>query len=462
MVDREEKSHSRRDFIRASSLAAVAAGMSGTLWAAPQTPQGPGGLISQMVDLTAEDRGRSRGVLYRRPDSSLRVAVIAMHPTGDSTRDWKCIALAERGIPTLGVAGRYASDDAHHIHEELMLDLAAAVRYLKEEHSVRHVILLGHSGGGQLSVMYHTQAITSPPGRIPSTPAGDPPDLNKYKMIPVEGVILSASHPGRSTIFRERLDPSVVDESDPFATDPDLDMYDPKNGFRRPPDSSKYSEDFIKRYRAAQFARMKRLDAKAMALIDEEKSYKKLQEAPDFQKRPLSEQLAIERRATECHWMRITRAHADPRYTDLSLDASDRIVRATGRYQFRPDLGNYSIHFREPQLITPRAFLSSYSTLRTNNWMWDWDPDSGRIQPHNLGQLTLPLLVICGTADESFPGMERSRINLEVARSSDKSIVWIVGADHSYSPSGPKGGAGKQRDEAADKMAEWIKKRFAA
>ncbi len=357
------------------------------------------------------------------------------------------------------MAGRYAGNEAHHIHEELLLDVAAGVNHLKQERGIDKVVLLGHSGGGQLMCMYQSQAVTPPPERIVSTPAGDPPNLNQYTLTSGDGIILSAAHPGRPVIFRERLDPSVVDESDPFAADPDLDMYDPKNGFRRPPESSKYSEDFLTRYRIAQLARVQRLDAKARSMIAREKFYQKLMEAPDFRQRPLSEQLAVERQAVQSQWLFIRRCQADPRYTDLSVDPSDRIVGATGPLHSRPDLGNYSI-FRAPQMISPRAFLSSRSSVSSNNKIWNWNPASQTVVLENSRKVTPPLLVICGTADESVPGQERQRILLEAVRSRDKSIVWIVGASHGFNPMGPKAGNGRQREEAVDRMVDWVKKRF--
>lgn len=44
------------------------------------------------------------------------------------------------------------------------------------------------------------------------------------------------------------MDGAVVDENDPVATDPTLDLFDERNG---PP----FSDDFLTRYRSAQVAR---------------------------------------------------------------------------------------------------------------------------------------------------------------------------------------------------------------
>ena len=47
------------------------------------------------------------------------------------------------------------------------------------------------------------------------------------------------------------MDAAVVDENDPFATDPTLDMYDERNGYRTPPEQSRYDLQWLERYRAA-------------------------------------------------------------------------------------------------------------------------------------------------------------------------------------------------------------------
>src|SRR5437870_14478 len=91
-----------------------------------------------------------------------------------------------------------------------------------------------------------------PPQNLPAVsqpPANDPPDLNQFDLPPLDGTVCMAAHEGEGIIFLHRADPAVVDEDDPLASDPSLDMYDPRNGYRPPPVSSKYSPEFIARYK---------------------------------------------------------------------------------------------------------------------------------------------------------------------------------------------------------------------
>lgn len=394
--------------------------------------------------LTAQDKGRSRGALYVRADKQPKTAVVLMHPESDQTLDYRLVPLAKAGFAALGLAGRYTNDNAHLIMEELVLDLAAWIKYLKEKKGITHVVLLGHSGGGSLVAFYQNQAIKRPPNRIKQTPAGDPPNLNDYDLPKADGLIISAAHWGRGWAVLRKIDPSVVDEEDPLSVDPSLDMYNPANGFRIPPESSRYSEEFLKRFQAGKEERMRRLVEQAKGYVAEKKFYKKLMEQPDFKKRPLYEQIQIERRAIIQRYMVIYRVMAIPKYTDLSIDPSDRLVGSN--VTFRPDLGNYSEYFH-PNAITPEAFLSAESTASNVRLL------------ENLAEITEPTLVICGTADRSEYPSEQKAI-FEAAATKDKKLVWIEGADHGYNPSGPKAGKGNQREQMLTAVIQWLNERF--
>ena len=54
-------------------------------------------------------------------------------------------------------------------------------------------------------------------------------------------VVFVSPHPGQGVLLMNGLDPSVTDEDDAFSCDPALDPFDPGNGFRRPPQSSRDS-----------------------------------------------------------------------------------------------------------------------------------------------------------------------------------------------------------------------------
>jgi len=198
--------------------------------------QRPLEIRQELVQLQAQDGGRSKGAYHYLDGSRPRTAVLIMHPTGDSTLHFILQPLAKEGLGALGMLSR--SPGYSGIHEELLLDVAAGVKFLKSR-GVEQVILVGHSGGGSLMAFYQAQAETEPPNRVKETPAGDPPNLNEFDLPQADGLIFLNAAEGEGLHIAHHLDPSVTDESDPFSYDPSLDPYNPDNGWRLPPEPSK-------------------------------------------------------------------------------------------------------------------------------------------------------------------------------------------------------------------------------
>ena len=101
----------------------------------------------------AADGGMSHGLLYWDPTKRPKTVVVSMHPSSDTQRHFVLRPAAERGYAGFGLAGRYTGQDAA-VHEPVLLDLAAAIKWLKEERGFTHVLLVGHSGGGSLMAYY--------------------------------------------------------------------------------------------------------------------------------------------------------------------------------------------------------------------------------------------------------------------------------------------------------------------
>lgn len=367
-----------------------------------------------------------------------RTVVLQAHPDGDTAFDWRFPYYTRAGIAGFGLRHRYVRDDQNLIMEQVVVDIGAAIAHLKQHLGFEKVVLLGHSGGGSTVCFYQSQAETPTTQRISATPAGDPANLGAVDLPSADGLIISAAHWGRGWSVLHRLDPSVVDEDDPLAVDPGLDMYNPDNGFRVPPETSSYSPEFVTRYLAAQEARMGRLVEHARELVR-----KQDQARAELSDTSLSgyARIELERRAVANSILTIYRREANLKYTDLTLDPNDRIVGSNRGA--RPDLQNYEGGFH-PQPVKPRAFLSSESTA-SHVYMLD-----------NIKSVTVPLMVVCGTADlNEWP--EEQQQTFDAATTSDKQMVWIEGANHPYLPSGPKAGRRDQRDRAGSALVDWIK-----
>src|SRR6185295_13548042 len=133
-----------------------------------------------------------------------------------------------------------------------------------------------------------------------------------------DGLVLLAAHLGEGVFLLDRLDPSVVDETDPTAVNPRLDMYDPANGYRPMAEGpSRYDAAFLAEFRAAQRARCERLDRVALGWCEEAAYWRSRLRAG-------REPPVVVRRALQRRYLVVYRTLADPRYLDPTLDPSER------------------------------------------------------------------------------------------------------------------------------------------
>jgi alpha-beta hydrolase superfamily lysophospholipase len=401
----------------------------------------PSGVDAEIVPIKAQDGGESRGVVYQKgkPDT----VVMVIHPRTDQTRHYAIPGLVEAGFAAFGHNTRWLNNDIETIHERLVLDVAAAVKTFRER-GYKYVVLLGNSGGGALYTFYQAQAARSG-NRVTSTPAGDPPNLNDFDMPEVDAVIQLATHAGPGRFLLNCIDPSVTDESDPLSVDPRLDMYDPDNGYRTPPEPTTYSREFLERYRDGQRNRVLRLDAIARQFINEQRRTQTLVATEGFQSLGVRDQLRLRQRAVAGNIMTIWRTMADPGYVDLSIDPSDRdrgSIRSTN-----PETYNYT-EFGYARVLTPRAWLSS------------WSGASCQVDTVESSKyITLPTLHVGARCDrEVLPEKDTIAIYNATA-GADKQLVWIDGADHFFRPS-PHSGKGDERERTLTAIANWLHERF--
>ncbi len=401
----------------------------------------PSGTTIENVPLIAEDRGESHGTLYARGGE--RTVVCMMHPRGDMQRHYAIPALVEAGFAAFGQAGRYVNNDVNLIHEMLLLDVAAALEFLRGTRGFERVVFLGNSGGGALYTFYQSQAATPPLGRLKDTAAGDPFDLNRFDLSPADGIVQLATHLGQGRLMLSVIDPSVADENDPLSIDPSLDMYDPANGFREPPEPSRYEPDFLSRYHAAQRDRVARIDAIARGYVAEQNHYRRQIAGGDFESRDVTDRQWALRRGLVGRYMAIHRTEASPAYTDATLFPSERAYGSF--FSPRPDVFNYlEAGFGKYQ--TPRAWLSTWSGLSSRAATLDCLP-----------RVTIPTLVIAYTGDNAVLSCDTDAIFAE-SPASDKEQHRVAGDHLGLGPEGPKDRRGQER--ALRIITKWLRERF--
>ncbi|GAB5544915.1 MAG: hypothetical protein SangKO_046750 [Sandaracinaceae bacterium] len=393
------------------------------------------------VKLRTQDLREVRGLRWSPPDGG-RAGVLFMHPRVDFTRHYAIPRLVDAGFDVLALNSRSPNDDTDTVHEELVLDVAAGVDALRADHA--KVALFGNSGGGSLMALHQREASRPPAERLARYAWGAPTALPRVTLQPADALVLVAAHRGEGHVLLRSIDPSVVDETDPVATDPALDMYAPENGFRPPPEEARYDAGFVRRYREAQRARVARLDAWALARLAEANDARRATKAPGFASLSPLQRQTIERARHTRHVKVVYRTMANLDYTDLSLDPSPRGYGSL--LSERPDLMNRGLP-GFARTVTPRAWLSTWSGLSSRADL-----------ALTLPEIDVPIFVAHAERDtEIFPRSDRAVIDAAIA-SEDRTTLVIEGARHYFEPE-PGAERAPHVEALMDAIVPWLEAR---
>lgn len=395
------------------------------------------------VMMVSEDDVPTRGVLYWRRDTVPRVGVHLLHPRADMSQNYNIVPMAMAGYAVLGQAPRSVNFDADTEHERVMLDFAAGMRFLREEAGCDEVIMLGNSGGSSLAAMYQWQATTAAPGRLTTTAAGDALDLNDFDLPAGDGLAIIGGHQGEGQVLLKFIDPAVIDEADPIISDPELDMFDPGNGFRTPPESSTYSDDFLRRYVAGQRSRVHRLDEVAKHMIRDQRAAEEfLNAAPDGDGETIR---MLRRRSIRPSTMTIYRTAAYPAMLDMSIEPDGRVV---GSYNNpRPHIENF-LPVTRSRFITPRAWLSTWSGLSSR-------ANTGPCLEH----VSIPMTMVHYSGDQGVR-LSEAKALFDGCASDDKEYVLVPRADHYGRTIREDGTFGPQTTDGTEAVVNWSLARF--
>lgn len=405
----------------------------------------PAGVDYLAQTISPQDSGAiTRGIFWRPTGKRPTVGVHIMHPRNDQSLNYNVLPLVKAGYAVLGRGGRWVNNDIATTHEHVLLDVAAGVRRLHELGCER-VVLLGNSGGAALAAYYQSQARIAPPGRHTTTPAGDPIDLNRYDMPSADGIALVGGHPGEGFSLRRWLDPSMLDEADPFLVDPALDMYDPDNGYRIPPEPSRYAAAFLEGFYAGQQARALRLEAIARQRVARRREAAARAKELAGQNPRLAQH--FERRAQFPDHMRIMRTLAYPAFVDPAIEPEDERDICSYNNDTRPDLANFRTF--HSAYLTPEAYLSTWSGI-----------SSRASTAERLAETPEPTIVVHYKGD-SVCHIRDARMMFEASAAKDKSFVLVPGADHyGYRILGPHQ-RGDRVPDGCDALVAWMETRFA-
>ncbi|MCW5770874.1 MAG: hypothetical protein KIT16_04500 [Rhodospirillaceae bacterium] len=404
--------------------------------------------VPEVATVHAHDGAQLRGLYWTsKAAPKPRVAVVAAHPRVDFSQHYAFPELLRAGYACLGANTRSLNNDVNCVHEQMVLDVGAYVRWLKEERGIDKVVWLGNSGGGSLGGFYQQQAKAAPEARIAKTPAGRPVPLAAATLPPFDALLIVAAHSGQGRIMNEVIDPAVADEHEPLATDPEFDMYDPRNGFRLPPSWSEYSEDFIARFRQAQLERIARIDAMARSLVARQREADACREDRAFAALPFERQRAILQQAAFQPVMTIYRTMANLNYTDRRLDPSNRGYGCL--LSERPDLMNFQL-LGFGRLQTPDAWLSTWSGLSSN-------ADLRR----TAAAITEPTLVVNAGRDLDVYPEAHSKTIFRALAATDKAYLEFPDRLHYFEPDEGEDPTAPVKD-LMGKLIPWLEARCPA
>lgn len=198
------------------------------------------------------DLSRQSAVLYRPVTTTEKagVGIVVMHSNDDYLNFPANAELSKRGYTVLATIPSAGSD-----MEPKLLNIKAAVEYLRKMPGIKKVILLGHSGGATTMTAYQYLAekgLGGLKGKIFTDYSDKVANLPK-----ADGLLLLDANWGNSLMTLFSLDPNIVaNNSGRYAAKP-LDLADTSVGYN--PNGSRYTEAFQKAFLRAQRNRLTKL-----------------------------------------------------------------------------------------------------------------------------------------------------------------------------------------------------------
>ncbi len=377
------------------------------------------------------------GVLYEptAPGPKAATAIFIMHSSADYLSFPGCFELSRRGYRVLCANNSTSKSGVSNdgALDQVLLDAKAGVAWLRHAPGVRHVVLLGHSGGGTVMSAYQLIAeggvaacrSANKIWKCPDSLAGLPP---------ADGLMLIDSNWGLAEMTLFSIDPAVTDESSGKSLDPALDMYNPANGFKTT--GSSYGAAFTSAFLTAEGRRND-------ALIDRAKAELSAIEAGKGRfddDAPFVVPGAILLGSNNRLFSQDVRLMAHTRKAWPLLHGDGTVTTQVVHSVRVPE----NSRNQSPSLIhgalktTVRNYLSSYAVRTMPDFGYDADSVHGvdwtssyASPPGNVQGIAVPLLVLGMTGHWEYLAAETI---YGLARSRDKSLAFVEGATHLYTP----------------------------
>ncbi|SEK02710.1 hypothetical protein SAMN05518849_12923 [Sphingobium sp. AP50] len=369
------------------------------------------------------------------PGPKAGTAIFIMHSSADYLSFSGCTELAKRGYRVLCANNSTSKSGASNdgMLDQVLLEIKAGVAWLRKQPGIDHVVLLGHSGGGTIMSAYQMIAERSVKAcqaeekiwKCPDSLAGLPP---------ADGLMLVDSNWGLAAMTLFSIDPAVRDEGSGMAIDPALDMYNPANGFV--PTGSHYSATFIKTFLQAEEHRSNALLARAQSMLADIQAGK----GPFADDAPFVVPGAILLGSNNKLFSQDISLLAHSQQAWPLLHAGGRITQTVVPTVRVPE----NIRSMTPSLMrgalktTVRNYLNTYAIRTGRDFGYDVSGVHGvewtstyASPPGNVQGIGAPLLVMGMTGHWEYLAAEEI---YRRAASADKSIAFVEGATHMYTP----------------------------
>lgn len=404
------------------------AGLRGASWDASKLPAQ---LKTCVYPLATADGAQVVGYLHALGDE--KAVIMIMHPRELLVSHYSVPYLLTAGYACFVLGPRTIGNDLRLEHEIAILDVAAGMSHLRSM-GFEKILMLGNSGGAGLFAFYNQQCLLEGSSRLTKTPGGRPCKLPEADMPPADGFIFLAPHPGQGRLLLNCIDPSVTDETDPMSTDASLDPLSAQNGYRPHPGLSRYDTEFAKRYRAAQHARVAKIDKQAKEQIVERMGARARNKTTPNTNDAL--------RGSLNSIFVVWRTDADLRCFDLSMDPSDRRWGTVwGADPIASNLG--AVGFG--RVCTPESWLSTWSGISSNA---SFERCGASIEQ--------PVLMLYYTGDNTVFPSDADAI-FAMIKSSNKMRLNVRGNHHGHAL---KAGEPLGQDIAIGHAVEWLRATF--
>jgi hypothetical protein len=377
------------------------------------------------------------GLLYEpaAPGAKAAIAVFVMHAEADYLQFSACTELAKRGYRVLcanNSTGKSGLDSDLYM-DRILLDAKLAVSYLRSLPGVRKVVLFGHSGGAVLMSSYQAiaeQGLKACQGPEKIVKCSD----SLAGLPPADGLMLVDPNYGLSTMMLFSIDPAVTDERSGKRSNPQLDLFDPGNGFD--PHGPHYGEAFIHRFQSAvgqrnnrliqtALQRLHELDAGRGSFSDDEPLVIPGAYFTGANNKLFSQDPQLLSHTREARPL----LHKDGRVT---TEIVHTVRVPENMSSTTPSLQRGALR------TTVRHFLATFAVRVGNDFGYDESAIRGvdwassyTTPPGSVEHIKVPLLTMGMTGHWEFLAAE---VAYDHARSADKSIAFVEGATHVYTP----------------------------